>query len=332
MPLLFISGALALVSVIVGGLCWLLIRLTGRRGHLRQTLKWTGVAYLVLLPLVVLVALPVVASQFLAHASTRPMDQHLTQDPATYGRPFEDVSFPSSDGVVLRGWYLPGKAGRSPFVFCHGLFRDRHEVLERSCRLNEMGFPALLFDFRGHGHSDPAPITLGYMEQFDVIAAADQLRSRTGASKIALCGVSMGAAAVVLAAAQDPGRIQSLVADSPFASLERTVEHHAELLLGFPAVPFSRVFLWNFCRIGHFEPNSVNVIEAASKLDHVPVLLIYGNRDRRMPRSVAEAVYAAIPGADKRLLFVEGADHGAAYREAPQVYLDAVEAFLAPEE
>ena len=32
-----------------------------------------------------------------------------------------------------------------------------------------MGFPALLFDFRGHGHSDPAPITLGYMEQFDVL-------------------------------------------------------------------------------------------------------------------------------------------------------------------
>jgi pimeloyl-ACP methyl ester carboxylesterase len=140
----------------------------------------------------------------------------------------------------------------------------------------------------------------------------------------------MGAAAAVLAASQDPRHVESLVADSSFASLERTVEHHAELLLGFPAAPFSRVFLWNFSRIGHFDPTSVNILQAARKLDHLPVLLIYGSNDRRMPRSVAEAVYNAIPGRDKRLLFVEGANHGAAYREAPQVYLNAVEQFLAP--
>jgi pimeloyl-ACP methyl ester carboxylesterase len=328
MPLLFIAVALALVSTILGGLGWTILRLFGFRSHLRATLKWSGIGYLALLPLVVFVVLPLAASHLLAHASTRPMDRHLVEDPASYGRPWEEVSFSSVDGILLRGWYLPGDPGRTPFVFSHGLFRDRHEVLERSCRLNGRGFPGLVFDFRGHGQSDEATITLGYREQSDVIAAAEYLKTRTQASKVALCGVSMGAVATVLAASRIPDQVQSLIADSPFSTLEKTVERHAGLLLGIPGLPFSRLFLWNFSRIGHFSSNSVDVLQASARLGSVPTLLIYGREDRRMPPPVAEEIFGSIPGTSNRLIFIEGADHGAAYTQSPEVYLDAVEEFL----
>ncbi len=57
----------------------------------------------------------------------------------------------------------------------------------------------------------------------------------------------------------------------------------------------------------------------------VPVLLIYGAKDVRAPRRVAEALHAAIPGS--RLILVPAAGHDVNL-EAPEEYDAAVRAFL----
>ena len=57
----------------------------------------------------------------------------------------------------------------------------------------------------------------------------------------------------------------------------------------------------------------------------VPALLIYGARDVRAPREVAQALHAAIRGS--RLILVPAAGHDVNL-EAPQEYDDAVRAFL----
>jgi cephalosporin-C deacetylase-like acetyl esterase len=50
----------------------------------------------------------------------------ITDTPASVGLAYEDVSFPATDGVRLRGWFVP--AGRQPaptIVWVHGWMWNR---------------------------------------------------------------------------------------------------------------------------------------------------------------------------------------------------------------
>lgn len=81
------------------------------------------------------------------------------------------------------------------------------------------GFSVLSPDLRNHGHSsDAKPVSSGYHEAYDVLAAAQWLADRgVGRDRIYLWGESLGAASVAYAAAWDP-RFRSLAIEAPPAS------------------------------------------------------------------------------------------------------------------
>ncbi|UCF36949.1 MAG: hypothetical protein JSU96_19440, partial [Acidobacteriota bacterium] len=234
MPTLVLSSVIAVLFALVGGLIWLILFLFKKRGHGRRTAKYTGIAYLVFLPLALFILFPLLVSQLIANASTRPQDQQITQQPSDFGRAFEEVRFTSSDGVELSGWFLPGEATKPTILFTHGLFRNRFEVLERTCRLNALGYPALVFDLRNHGRSSMRQVTLGGRERLDVLAAKAFLLQKKEAEGIVLAGVSLGAVACIGAAQEDLPGVAALVIDSPFDTLRDTVGRHIELFLSLP--------------------------------------------------------------------------------------------------
>ena len=84
----------------------------------------------------------------------------------------------------------------------------------------------------------------------------------------------------------------------------------------------------NLTRIGGFRADELDTVRAVQMADPVPVLLIYGANDRRMPKPTARAVFEAVPHPGKRIVFFEGATHGAAYRIDPDLYLETVLNFL----
>ncbi len=63
-------------------------------------------------------------------------------------------------------------------------------------------------------------------------------------------------------------------------------------------------------------------------MDEIPVLLIYGKEDRRLPPAGVQNIFDAVPSAKKDLVVVENATHGAAYRVNPTLYLKTVLEFL----
>ncbi|HEX6740107.1 MAG TPA: alpha/beta fold hydrolase, partial [Vicinamibacteria bacterium] len=132
----------------------------------------------------------------------------------------EEVTFRTDDGLTLRGWYLPSQAPRDAIVICHGFAMNRHELLDLARALRERGHAVLLFDFRAHGASEGARSTIGYREADDIRAAVAHLcdRPELAGRRIGAAGISMGAAAALLAAAREPA-IAAVVADSSFATL-----------------------------------------------------------------------------------------------------------------
>ncbi len=213
-----------------------------RRGLLFRILKWGGLTVAVALLALLFLVLPYWAANAVTTVGTRPMDRDLTSTPADYGIDFEDVSFSATDDVPLRGWYLGGGRRGVSIVCAHGLFRSRREVLGRGVLLRESGFNVLLLDSRRHGESGGDRATIGLKERFDVQGGIDFMRERQPEDQIILFGVSMGAAASLLTAAERP-EVVAVVADSSFLTLEQVVTAYMDLLFGLPRFPLGDVLL-----------------------------------------------------------------------------------------
>ena len=327
MPVIFVSLLISLVFALGGGSVWL----AARAGKLRiagwKIFKGSLFSLVLFLPVFVFLITPMILSYWVSKLGTRPPELRLTETPADYGNDFVDVEFPSRDGLTLRGWLMEGEETKPTLIFGHGLFRSRREGLERGFALNKRGFSVLLFDFRNHGESDGRSTSLGFLERLDVLGAYDFLKEKRDRLRFVLLGVSMGAVTVIHAAGGFQQDLEAIIADSPFQSLNETVAHHTGML-ALPSFPFADLFVWNFTRITQYAAEDLNTREALRRLDEIPVLLIYGKEDRRLPPSGIQNIFDAIPSAKKKLILFENATHGAAYRINPELYVETLVEFL----
>jgi pimeloyl-ACP methyl ester carboxylesterase len=326
-PVIFVSLLIAVVFALGGGLVWIAARLLRISNPGRKIFKGTLASLLLFLPVFIFLITPVLLSYWVSSFGTRPPERRLTDTPAHYGQDFIDVEFPSRDGLMLRGWLMKGEESKPTLIFGHGLFRSRREGLERGSALNKRGLSVLLFDFRNHGESDGRSTSLGFLERLDVLGAYDFLKEKTDRRRFVLLGVSMGAVAIIHAADDFQQDLEAIIADSPFQSLNETVAHHTGML-ALPSFPFADLFMWNITRITQYSAEDLNTLEALGRLDEIPVLLIYGKEDRRLPPSGIQNIFDAIPSAKKKLVLFEDAFHGAAYRISPELYVEKVIEFL----
>ena len=168
-------------------------------------------------PAVVLAAVAVLAvSTSLAiavAANTVPPTALGERTPSDLGLGFQDVSFPTADGVTLSAWFIPGESGAA-IVLVHGAGNTRSGVLDHAAVLARHGYGVLLFDARGHGLSGGRAMDLGWYGDLDVGAAVTYLSTRDDVEpdRIGAIGLSMGGEEVIGAAGSDP-RIAAVVAE-----------------------------------------------------------------------------------------------------------------------
>jgi pimeloyl-ACP methyl ester carboxylesterase len=155
-----------------------------------------------------LVPRPLTLTKLMLKGRRAPLDR----TPADAGLKYEDVSFEASDGVHLRGWFIP-REGEDPgpaIVFVHGWLWNRLgnvagqvpvpdrdvDFVPATKALHDAGFHVLLFDLRHHGESDAGrmPLTYGPWEARDFIGAVRYLRTRADVEgeRIGAIGTSMG--------------------------------------------------------------------------------------------------------------------------------------------
>jgi uncharacterized protein len=271
----------------------------------------------------------------------------IAATPASLGLQFQYVTFPSRiDQVQLRGWFIPGvlPGGRltsqRTIIMVHGDRTNRADpaagLLKLSGEFARNGFAVLAFDMRGMGESPPAPLSLGYFEQRDVLGAVDFLRSgplpypALGRPRfIAGWGVSMGAATLLLAAAQEPA-IRAVVSDSAYADiipiLEREVPKGGHLPPLFtPGALYAASVLYgmNFY--------SVRPVDVVASIAPRPILFIHGTADTSTPPSNMNTLAAAArtgAHANVQTWFVPGANHAQAFNTHTLEYVARVVAFF----
>jgi len=130
----------------------------------------------------------------------------------------DDITWHSYDGTRLAGWFVRAGDSNRSAVVCHGVAADKSDMIGFIVALNHAGYNVLAFDFRGHGQSAGHTISFGNYEQDDIRSAIDMLYDRYPERCKRLVGVgwSMGAASLILAAAEDH-RIEALHVDAVYA-------------------------------------------------------------------------------------------------------------------
>ena len=297
---------------------------------MNQTLyRWTKRMLIVtgiLIVLLFLVVIPV-AGSFLITNSHFQYRERGPQTPEAVGLEVTPVRFRSSDGIELQGWWSPGQEDKPVILFCHGLNRSHLEMLDRAAEANRHGFGILLFDFRNHGQSERAYMTLGINERRDVCAASKAVQDRAPSRPQVLWGVSLGASTAILAAKQCPN-FKAIIADSSFLSFRETVAHHLTLLFRLPSFPIANLIVGlTGVRMG-VNPDDGDVEQAVKSLPNVAMLFVAGGRDKRMPPALAERLRKASTNPRSEMLLVPNATHGEAYATDKELYLDTVFAFL----
>ena len=297
----------------------------------RRILKRVVITLIVVAFVLVFGVFPWALAALVTGAKTRPMDRNLTETPADFGAQFKDIEFQTSDGVKISGWLVPARDKHVTIIYSHGLFRSRRELLERAMDLWKLGYGALLYDQRNHGASGPARVTLGYNERLDVEAAARYLLNDAHTTdKIVSLGISMGASAALLAAAETP-EIAAVISDSSFLSFKDTIDHHVNMFLRLPTFPFSNELKFYIERRAGFDGSDLNALEAVKRIGDRPIMFIAAAHDRRMPPAIAEQLYQTSSSPKRDLLIVDGPGdniHAHAYQANPKLYIERVNAFL----
>lgn len=155
-------------------------------------------------------------SYFLARGFVHPQRLAVCcETPADRGLSYETATLVTSDGLTLRGWYIPSTNGAAVMAL-HQLASNRLGTLDAAEMLARHGYGVLMFDLRAHGESDGDKMVYGGNEAEDIRAAADYLRTRPDVdpNRIGALGLSLGAQVSVLGAAQTE-YVRAVVADSP---------------------------------------------------------------------------------------------------------------------
>ncbi|BAL22519.1 alpha/beta hydrolase [Azoarcus sp. KH32C] len=231
-----------------------------------------------------------------------------TETPAARGLAFETVRIPTANGRQLHAWLIPRAAtGRAPgVVLVHGWGGNAQAMLPLAGPLHRAGFTTLLIDARCHGLSDAD--TFASLPRFaeDASHACDWLAARTDidAQRIALLGHSVGAGAVLLAAARRAD-IAAVVSVSAFAHPEEMMRR----VLAAKRIPdvLARYILRHVERtIGH-RFDDIAPLASIARL-RCPVLLVHGEQDIIVPPADARRLHAAARPGAVDLLILSG-DH-----------------------
>lgn len=289
-------------------------------------LKKSMVAKIVVEAVIIAGCVILIISFFAFWVSIKPPRWPVTKTPADFGMQYEPVSFQSTDGITLAGWFVPAKnTSNATIIMMHGYPASKSDVVDLGVFLHEE-YNLFFFDFRYMGESGGKYSTAGGLEIRDLQGAVRYLHQNKplGSEKMGCWGFSLGAAVGLMAAAEEDS-ISAVVADSPYAELNRMVGFIFQRY-GFLRRPF--VFFtgtWSRVILG-LNPADVAPAESVTKRPFA-VLLIHGKQDSEISHEDSEMIYHNAAG-PKEIWLIPDIGHGGAYFSNMQEYKDRVLGFF----
>ncbi|SCY27409.1 Alpha/beta hydrolase family protein [Nitrosospira sp. Nl5] len=239
--------------------------------------------------------------------------------------PVEPVQIPVKAGsrdrdARVHGWLRRGARGGGVLLLVHSIRSNRVEMLSRARFLNAQGYGVLLIDLQAHGETDGDRITFGVRESEDVEASVAYLRENFPSERIAAIGVSLGAAAIVLA--QHALKLDAVVLESLHPTIEEAVENRLRLHLGEFGPALSPLLLSQLSFRLDISPTELSPITRIGDLN-APLLLISGTDDQHTKVAETRRLFDAARQ-PKEMWIVPGGGHFNMHAYAGKEYEDRI--------
>jgi pimeloyl-ACP methyl ester carboxylesterase len=230
--------------------------------------------------LLVPVVLVLAAATCLSFSYTRRQPRTVFHKPAEYGLEGEEMTFQASDGLELRGCWIPAARCPAPAVIIlHGHGGSLDTDLHRAPAFHEAGFDVFLFDFRAHGESRGRVASFGYLERRDVQGAVTYVRGR-GSLRMGLLGFSYGGIASMVAAPLCPD-VGAVASDGGPARMRSAIAGRG-VEWRFPRW-FSRWFAWLIISVTSLRLGAnlfrYDAVRWVGRIAPRPILFVHGEDD-----------------------------------------------------
>ena len=304
------AALFVLLVLLVGSATTLLWR--SRKGGRLRSLRRAGIAFAAVLAaywLVVPVAIAILATH-------RPRADVATAD---LGRPYEELTIRTSDGLDLAAWYVPSQNGAAVISY-----PTRQGELPQARMLVRHGYGLLLLDARGYDGSEGDPNLFGWAGAGDIDAAVAWLQRRPDVTggRIGGIGFSVGGEMMLHAAASNIG-LRAVVSEG--AGVRSVREDLIRGPRGWLALPEAAVQTTAVAILSGTRPPP-SLTDLVPRISPRPLLLIYAGRGGGGEELNADYYRAA--RAPKGVWKIAEARHVGGFQTRPRAYEERVTRFF----
>ena len=236
--------------------------------------------------------------------------------PADLGLRYEDVwlsvTTPEGKHQKIHGWWFDSQQYPDKvLLYLHGNGGNISHCLGSLKTFYEQGFSVLIIDYRGYGRSEgefptEAEVYRDSQRAWDYLVEQRQIKPQN----IFIYGHSLGGAIAIDLGVRQPN-VAGVIVENTCTSMKEMVDYLGSFYQPFPTD-----------LILHQRFDSLSKL----RLLKVPLLLIHGTEDRRVPSYMSERLFqaATIP---KRMLLVPNASHNNVGAIAPKEYIRTLQEF-----
>jgi fermentation-respiration switch protein FrsA (DUF1100 family) len=221
--------------------------------------------------------------------------------------------------ISVVGWYFPGTR-REAVLIMPSAGASEDQLIPYIKFLHAAGYTVVA----NYSSNNPEfGISWGLLKRKFALATARALKV-DGFEKIAVLGISEGAAGAIMAQAEQPV-FTAIVADSSYANLQQMLRRSPSISRLNPA--FESTVMWAAQWWMGQRLNKISPVTDAAKLGNCPILVIQNRGDKITPPDDGKAIlYAA--GVNSEIWIAPSEGHGDAIYEAPADYAARVVKFL----
>jgi fermentation-respiration switch protein FrsA (DUF1100 family) len=220
--------------------------------------------------------------------------------PEAIGVPFDQTRFWTVDGHELEGWLFHGSDSPATLLFMHGTSYNASDMWSTEERaqlfggfLRGIGCNFFVFDYRGYGQHDGETTEQGtYLDAEGALAYLHN-RNEIDAARIVFYGFSLGTGVATELALREPSA--GLILRAPYTSMRDMVRwRYPKMRLPLTLAPWlPRTRYDSAAKIGRVR---------------VPVLIMHGDADERVPYEMGLRLYDLAPE-PKTFVTFPGAGH-----------------------
>ena len=215
----------------------------------------------------------------------------------------------SLDGLLLDAYDIHNHDDNKYIILVHGIASSKSFSYERAYEFDKLGYNTLVIDQRAAGDSEGDHYTFGQKESLDILVWIDYLLKKDPAMKIILYGVSMGAATIMMATANDlPDNVCCIIEDCGYSDLKEVFAYRVaeDYKLKFPA-PVVKMLENKMRSCFGITMRDISPKKCLES-NEIPIMFIHGDQDEVVPFKMALALYNHNKG-PKKYYPIKGAGH-----------------------